>query len=59
MFTPEEQPPRASRGENQTLRRFDDLMDSFDRGFKRLMWAACLGFTATFAMLGWLIARGG
>ena len=59
MVTAEEQPPCASRDEDETMRHFDDLMESFDRGFKRLMWAACFGFGGTFAMLGWLISKVG
>ena len=59
MVTAEEQPPCASRDEDETMRHFDDLMESFDRGFKRLTWTIAVVGGGIYAMLGWLIARGG
>ena len=39
--------------------RFDDFKESTDRRFTMLTWTIAFGFTGTWALLGWLIARGG
>ena len=57
MVTAEEQPPCASHDEDETMRHFDDLMESFDRGFKRLTWLIVLTALANYALFGWIISR--
>ena len=64
MTTAQEQPPCASDDESERRadesdRHDDELTAKLDRSFERLMWTICLGFGGTFAMLGYLIARGG
>ena len=41
------------------IQRFDDLQAHLDRRFTMLTWTIAFGFTGTWALLGWLIARGG
>ena len=64
MATAEEQPPCASHDEperraDESDRHDDELTAKPDRSFERLMWTICLGFGGIYAMLGYLIARGG
>ena len=64
MTTAQEQSPCASHDESERRadesdRHDDEITAKLDRSFKRLMWVLVLGFGCIYAMLGYLIARGG
>ena len=47
------------QGQKAIHQRFDDFKENVDRRITTLTWIVTLGGGGLFAMLGWLIARGG